>query len=146
QRTSSLARANNWGTLFDRIEPMLLDSHTDMSLAARIRTLRTQAGLSLDDLAAKARISKTYLWELEKDEAGAKKPSADVLLRIANALSTTIANLLALPTVQVAQAEVEISPSLREFSERMERAGTPLAAEDLRDLAVMRFRGGQPQT
>ena len=28
----------------------------------------------------------------------------------------------------------------------MEIIGTPLSHEDLRDLAVMKFRGGQPQT
>jgi transcriptional regulator with XRE-family HTH domain len=102
--------------------------------------------MSLEELAAKAEISKTYLWELEKDEAGAKKPSADVLLRIATALSTTIADLMSLPTVRVKQAEVQIPPALTEFRKRMETMKTPLSPEDLRDLAVMKFRGGQPQT
>ena len=117
-----------------------------MSLADRIRTLRTQAGLSLEDLATKARLSKTYLWELEKDEAGVKKPSADVLLRLATALSTTIADLMSLPSVRVQQDEIQIPPSLTEFQKRMEGMGTPLSPEDLRDLATMKFRGGQPQT
>jgi transcriptional regulator with XRE-family HTH domain len=117
-----------------------------MSLAKRIHELREAKGLSLDELAALARISKTYLWELEKDAAGAKKPSADVLLRIATALATTIADLLSLPTVRTQEAEVEITPSLREFIERMELIKTPLSPEDIRDLALMRFRGGQPQS
>ena len=56
-----------------------------VSLSERLRHLRESAGLSLDELADKAKISKTYLWELEKDKAGEKKPSADVLLRIASA-------------------------------------------------------------
>src|SRR5438874_1074639 len=81
-----------------------------MSLAQRIRTRREQAGMSLDELAAKARVSKTYLWELEKDESGEKKPSADVLLRIASALSTTIADLMGLPTVKVEDKAVELGP------------------------------------
>src|SRR5437868_14914816 len=98
-----------------------------MSLADRIRTLRTQAGLSLEELATKAGLSKTYLWELEKDEAGIKKPSADVLLRLASALSTTIADLMSLPTVRVKQDQVQIPPSLAEFQERMQVMGTPLA-------------------
>jgi len=117
-----------------------------MSLAQKIRELRTQAGMSLDDLATKAGLSKTYLWELEKDEAGAKKPSADVLLRIAKALSATIAELLSLPTVQVRDSPVEIPPSLREFQERMATLGNALSEQDVRELATMRFRGGQPQT
>jgi transcriptional regulator with XRE-family HTH domain len=117
-----------------------------MSLADRIRTLRTQAGLSLEELATKAGLSKTYLWELEKDEAGIKKPSADVLVRLATALSTTIADLMSLPTVRVKQDQVLIPPSLAEFQERMKVMGTPLSPEDVRDLATMKFRGGQPQT
>jgi hypothetical protein len=41
---------------------------------------------------------------------------------------------------------VELSPSLREFRDRMAKLGTPLAQQDLGDLALMKFRGGQPQT
>lgn len=117
-----------------------------MSLAKRIHELREAKGLSLEELAASAGISKTYLWELEKDIGGAKKPSADVLLKIATALSTTIADLMSLPTVRTKESEVEITPSLREFIERMKLIKTPLSREDIRDLALMRFRGGQPQT
>jgi transcriptional regulator with XRE-family HTH domain len=117
-----------------------------MSLADRIRTLRDEAGLSLDELAAKAGISKTYLWELEKDEAGEKKPSAAVLLRVANALGTTIAELMALPAVRAEAAEVQIPPALAEFAKRMRAGGTELSDQDLSDLALMRFRGGQPRT
>ena len=117
-----------------------------MSIAGRIRELREAKSLSLDELATKAGISKTYLWELEKDESGVKKPSADVLLKVANALSTTIADLMALPSVRVHKTDLEIPPSLGEFQERMKNIGTPLTADDLRDLAGMKFRGGQPQT
>jgi transcriptional regulator with XRE-family HTH domain len=116
------------------------------ALAKRIRELREAKEMSLDDLSSKAGISKTYLWELEKDEAGQKRPSADVLLRIATALSTTIADLMSLPSVRVEQVEVQIPPSLMELQKRMEDMKTPLSPEDLRDLAVTKFRGGQPQT
>lgn len=117
-----------------------------MPLADRLRSLREAKGMSLDELAAKAKMSKTYLWELERDKAGTKKPSADVLLRLANALSTTIADLLSLPTVQVQETAVQLPPALQEFRDRMATQGMPLSSEDLRDLAVMKFRGGQPQT
>ena len=117
-----------------------------MSLADRIRKLREDKDLSLDELAAMAKISKTYLWELERDTSGSKKPSADVLLRIATALSTTLADLLSLGTVKIEQAAVELPPSLRDFQSRMAAQNTPLSDNDLRDLAVMKFRGGQPQT
>lgn len=117
-----------------------------MSLAKRLRKLRDEKELSLDDLAGKAGISKTYLWELERDTGGAKKPSADVLMRIATALSTTLADLLSLPTVQTQEGEVELPPGLKQLQERMAAQNAPLSDGDLRDLAQMKFRGGQPQT
>lgn len=119
-----------------------------MTLAERLRQLREEKQLSLDELAAKAGISKTYLWELEKDTSGAKKPSADVLLKLAKALSTTIGDLLSQPVVRVKEVSgaVPILASLKEFADRMEKLGTPLKETDLRDLAVMKFRGGQPET
>ena len=49
-------------------------------------------------------------------------------------------------TVQIKQESVELSPSLKEFQSRMGAQNTPLTDEHLRDLAVMKFRGGQPQT
>ena len=102
--------------------------------------------MSLEELATKADISKTYLWELEQDSAGTKKPSARILLRLASALSTTIADLLTLPTVQIQETRVELPPSLKDFYDKMKKDRTPLSNDDLRDLAVMKFRGGQPQT
>ncbi len=117
-----------------------------MSLAKRIREERERVGYTLDQLAEKSEVSKTYLWELEQDKDGQKKPSADVLLRIAQALSTTIADLLALPSVRVDHGTVDLSPSLVEFREFMQQIGEPLAENDVRDLAAMRFRGGQPKT
>lgn len=113
------------------------------TLAERLRKLRQDKHLSLDDVAARARISKTYLWELERDTGEAKKPSADVLLRIAGALSTTLAELLALPSVRAPEGPVELPPSLRDFRDRM---GEQLSPQDLQELAAMRFRGTQPQT
>lgn len=117
-----------------------------MSLAMRLREAREAAKLSLDELAAKAKVSKTYLWELEKDQAGEKKPSAEILMRIAGALSVTIADLLDLPRASVPGGPVELPASLRDFRDRMIALRSPLSGEDLRDLALMKFRGGQPQS
>jgi transcriptional regulator with XRE-family HTH domain len=118
-----------------------------MSLAEQLREHRKRADLSLEEVAAKAGISKTYLWELEKDQEGVKKPSADVLLRIANALSVTMAVLLELPTVKTKQTPVEIPAVLLQLRDRVQAAeGNALSDQDLRDLAAMRFRGGQPRT
>lgn len=117
-----------------------------MSLAARLRKLRKDKDLSLEDVAKKAGISKTYLWELERDTSSARKPSADVLIRIANALSTTLADLLSLATVHVQDQPIELPPALREFQKRMAAQNAPLSEADLSDLASTKFRGGQPQS
>ena len=78
-----------------------------MSLARRLREARERAGMSLERLAEEAGVSKTYLWELEQDARGEKKPSADVLLRIAKALKTSIADLLGLPSVRAEEKKAE---------------------------------------
>ena len=117
-----------------------------MPLAENLRKFRDEKKLSLEEVASRAGISKAYLWELERDTEGAKKPSAAVLMRIANALSRTLAELLALPTVQAPQGPIELPQSLQQFRDRLAREGQTLSDEDLRDLACMRFRGAQPQT
>lgn len=117
-----------------------------MSLAQRLHEARKDAGLTLEQLAAASEVSKTYLWELENDQDGQKKPSAEVLLKIAAPLHTTIAYLLEQPLVQINQTKVDISKSLTEFRDFMERIGEAIPEEEFRDLATMRFRGGQPKT
>lgn len=117
-----------------------------MSLAQRLRDARKDAGLTLEQLAEAANVSKTYLWDLENDVFGNKKPSADVLLKIAEALQTTIADLLSLPSVRVNHTKIDITRSLVEFKDWMSQISEPLSDEDFKDLATMRFRGGQPKT
>ncbi len=123
-----------------------LGTGISMSLAKKIREERTKAGLTLDELAEKAGLSKTYLWELEQDEAGVKRPSADLVLKIADALSLTIADLMGLPTVKVQKESVNIPKSLFDFRDQQLLMGNKLSDKDLRDLAGMSFRGGQPRT
>jgi transcriptional regulator with XRE-family HTH domain len=106
---------DDFGTLAGMSETPNQANQPENNLASRLRKIRDDRGLSLDEVAAKAGISKTYLWELERDTDGVKKPSADVLLRIAKALSTTLAELLALATVKAPDGPVEIPPSLNEF-------------------------------
>ena len=118
-----------------------------MPLAQNLRDARKRAGLTLEELSRAADVSKTYLWELENDEDGSKKPSADILLKIADALSVTIADLMGLPSVRVDEANVILPPSLIEFRDMMaKQMKQPVSEQDLRDLATMRFRGGQPRT
>lgn len=115
-------------------------------LAGRLRRARKENGLTLDKLAEESHLSKTYLWELENDADGLKKPSADTLMKLVGPLRTTIADLLGRPTVQVDAVQLEISDSLQEFLDWMKKTERGLSSDEVRDLAAMRFRGGQPKT
>lgn len=116
------------------------------SLAGRLRRARKENGLTLDQLAHDSGLSKTYLWELENDAEGVKKPSADTLMKLVGPLRTTIADLMGRPTVQVDAGQFEISDSLQEFLRWMKKTERELSSDEIRDLAAMRFRGGQPKT
>jgi transcriptional regulator with XRE-family HTH domain len=127
-------------------EVLAMSEKLPVPLARNLRKFREEKGLSLEEVAKKAGISKGYLWELERDTDGSKKPSAAVLMRIGEALSRTLAQLLELPTVSAPTGPVEIPPALSELRNRLRSQGQELSDEDLRDLASMRFRGTQPET
>lgn len=61
-------------------------------LGEKLKKLRIQKGLSLDELAKLSDTSKSYLWELENRED--RKPSAEKLIGIARVLSVTTEYLL----------------------------------------------------
>jgi transcriptional regulator with XRE-family HTH domain len=63
-----------------------------LSLREKLRDLRQQRGMSLDELAKLSESSKSYLWELENRDA--RKPSAEKLQRIADVLGVTTDYLL----------------------------------------------------
>ncbi len=56
-------------------------------LGEKIRQLRIDKKFSLDALAKAAGISKSYLWELESDDAA--NPTIDIISKIAKELDTT---------------------------------------------------------
>lgn len=122
------------------------ESEAPTSLAERLRKARKDVGLTLDQLSEESKLSKTYLWELENDKDGKKKPSADTLMKLVTPLRITIADLLGRPTVQVAERNVEISDSLKEFCDWMQKTERELSKDEIYDLATMSFRGGQPKT
>lgn len=61
-------------------------------LGDKIRKRRTELGMSLDQLAKATGSSKGYLWELENRDK--PNPSAEKLIRLAEALGVTPAFLL----------------------------------------------------
>lgn len=62
-------------------------------LGTKIRNLRKEKGLSLDQLAMTAETSKSYLWELENRETA--NPTMDKVAKIAEQLGVTPEFLLA---------------------------------------------------
>lgn len=63
----------------------------DERLGARLRDLRLESGLALKAIAKRADVSIAYLSEIER---GRKLPAIDVLARIADALDTSVVELL----------------------------------------------------
>lgn len=105
-------------------------------IAERMRKRREDKGISAAELARRAGVSKGYLSEIEAGNA--PRPSGAVLMRLADALGTTIADLLG---TEVRPATREVSSSLREFAE-----ANALPAQDVEMLAGIRFRGNQPES
>lgn len=58
-------------------------------LGEKLRELRTKEGLTLEKLADKAGLSKSYVWELENRES--QRPSAEKLTALADALGVSAA-------------------------------------------------------
>ena len=56
-------------------------------LGAKIKELRKEKGLTLEQLAEKIGSGKSYIWEIENK--GVKRPSAEKLAAIAKALDVT---------------------------------------------------------
>lgn len=69
------------------------DARGLIALGATIRTLRTQAGLSEDELAAEAGLDPSLLAEVE---AGRREPTWGDLRRISQALGSPLQSLLEL--------------------------------------------------
>jgi transcriptional regulator with XRE-family HTH domain len=107
-------------------------------VGARIKSFREQQGLSLSRLAEKAKVSKGYLWSLE-NKPDSRRPSAETLYAIADALGVTMADLMGRRLLS--EAEPDVPLSLREFADE---AGLP--ETDVEMLATIQFRGDRPQT
>lgn len=64
--------------------------NTNKELGMRIRYLREQRKMTLEDLSFDSQINKNYLSDLER---GNRNPTVKVLSRIANALEITLEEL-----------------------------------------------------
>lgn len=109
------------------------------TVGGRVQRLRKARDMSLSELARQAEISKPYLSQIESGET--KRPSAEVLYRLASVLGTTVAALLGKSGASEAVPDVHVHPALAEFA-RKQRLGE----EEVRMLAGIRHRGRQPET
>ena len=114
-----------------------MTNETGESIGDRIRRYRREAGLSLNQLATSAQVSKGYVWSLENEPD--KRPSAETLYAIAEALGVTMSTLLGRRLLT--QQPTDIPDSLREFAN-----DKGLPEKDVLMLAGIEFRGVRPQT
>ncbi|MBI4219537.1 MAG: helix-turn-helix transcriptional regulator [Chloroflexi bacterium] len=96
--------------------------------------------MSLNQLAAKSGVAKGYLWRIENSASQRKevRPSAEILHRIAQALGTTVTDLLGEAPGGPPPA---IPASLREYA-RVKN----LPDGDVQMLAQVEYRGLKPET
>lgn len=100
----------------------------------RIRQRREEKEQSLAALARQSAVSRNYLFKLERGLA--TNPSAPVLQRLADALGTTMGDLLA---QEQPLTDDSIPDELRQLAD-----SEGLTAEDVRMLAAIRWRGRRP--
>ena len=88
------------------------------TVGQRINHVRTQQRLTLDQLAQRAGLSKSFIWEVEHDRSGI---SGNRLLQVADALGASVEYLLrggSSPGIDEARS-VEVPTELSELAEEM---------------------------
>jgi transcriptional regulator with XRE-family HTH domain len=109
------------------------------TVGARIKRFREEKGLTASELAAKAKIAKSYLSTLENGDAHSRRPSGETMYRLAEALGVAMSDLLGRPILRAAGSERP--ESLIRFAQQND-----LPERDVEMLASIQFRGDQPQT
>lgn len=99
-------------------------------MGEQIRSRRKEQGLTLDQLAASAGCSKSYVWELENKNP--PRPSAEKLSAIAAALDTTVDVLIGTP----ASTQSDLSDRERVFF-RMLRTLPESRQDDIQNMVKM---------
>lgn len=114
------------------------------SVGERLRVVREGRGLSLEELAVRAGVSKSFLWEVEQDRSGI---SGERLLKVANALGASLDYLMRGTPLPGSESPkpVEIPPELGEVAEEhhLSYAQTVSLLEIDRSLVARRRRSGR---
>ena len=115
------------------------------SVGGRLRHVRERRGLSLEGLAERAGLSKSFLWEVENDRSGI---SGERLLQVANVLGASLDYLLRGEPSEGAEEPdtIEIPRELGELAEQRHLTyGQTLALLEIdRSLVARRRRAGRP--
>jgi XRE family transcriptional regulator of biofilm formation len=116
-----------------------------MEIGQNIKKYRELRSLTLPDLASRAGVSKAFLWEIESGKS--KRPGAQILCKIADALSITIAHLMGRTEDGASLGiEPEINDGLRAFINERKRQGQPLEPDEVESLSFVQLKGGRPRT
>ena len=117
-----------------------------MEIGKNVKKYRELRAFTLPDLAARAGVSKAFLWEIETGNS--KRPGAELLYKIAEALGVTIAHLMGKGSGDDARAliEPEINDGLRAFINERKLLRQPLEPEEIQSLSYVQLKGGRPQS
>lgn len=107
------------------------------AIGDRVRQFRDERGLSLSQLAERAKISKSYISAIEHGEA--PRPSGQTLYAIAEALGVTMSDLLG-------RRLLTESPGKRPESLEQFAREHNLPEADVQMLTSINFRGDRPRT
>ena len=109
------------------------------TLGQRIRRFRLDAGLTPTELADQAEVSKSYVSSLESETEPERRPSAEILYKLAQALGVAMSDLLGkTPGLTPGQ---ERTPELLRFA-----TDYRLPEADIDMLASIQFRGDRPRS
>lgn len=114
------------------------DARDPDTFGRRLRAYRDEKRMTLSELASRASLSKGYLSSLESEDQQ-RRPSAEVMYALAEALGVTMSDLMGRKLLPAASPE--IPESLAKFARQAR-----LSEADTKMLATIRFRGEQPRT
>jgi transcriptional regulator with XRE-family HTH domain len=109
------------------------------TLGQRIKRFRTDAGLTPTELAERASVSKSYISSLESETEPERRPSAEILYKLARALGVAMSDLLG--KTPVLASHQERTDELLKFAQEYR-----LPEADVDMLASIQFRGDRPRT
>ena len=117
-----------------------------MGFGQKVREIRKQRGLSLNDLERLTGVNKGYLSQLENEHQ--RNPSVHIAKRIAEALGLGLDELLDEEVGAAGAGDLDrkaLPPALVKYIALREKQGRPLPARTVADLQRIQYRGEYPQ-